>query len=132
MRATPGSPIGQGFDLDEELWPEEPRDLHQRAGRGASGVQELIPDPAKVRQVGEVRHERGQLYEVPWTRTGSFKGGNQIPKHLGCLEREVAWTDNSAVGIESDLAGDHDQSPARKHGELAVARGRWEGRGLRN
>src|SRR6266508_1224669 len=105
MRLSRGRNSRDDFDLQHELRPREPHNLHQRACRRRLAE---IPgaDFANGRRLVHLRDVGIHLDDVRECRTGCRQRRLKILEYLFGLRLHVAGADDVAVLVEGDLAGD--------------------------
>lgn len=93
-------------------------------------VKELIPRGPKRGKGGHICYEGGQFDEMMRFPAGGRKCCHQIAKGLHGLRGYVTWPDYLALGVETDLPGDHHEGARMRDNHLAIARRGRESTGI--
>src|SRR5262249_29956058 len=120
-----------GLDLDQPFRSDEAPHDDERARRRARGVHVPVTnfaDGGNERGFDGVGAKVAQLDDVVRRAAGRAHRGVDVLEHLFELRAKVVFSDEVAVLVESDLAGDVNELAARHLGKLRVAGGRLEHR----
>src|SRR4029453_17909983 len=89
---------------DECVLPEQPPDLHGRAGRWLPGVDVLVADLADHWQMGGVEQVDVELDDLLEAGSDRLEGGAEVVEHLTGLGADVAGADKRPRRVQGDLA----------------------------
>src|SRR4029450_5120317 len=93
-----------GLDLDECVLPEQPPDLHGRAGRWLPGVDILVADLPHDGELGGVDQVEVELDDLLEAGSDRLEGGAEVVEHLTGLGADVAGADKRPRRVQGDLA----------------------------